>query len=94
MSGRLERRAAACPAHPVGGNCDERTILSVFIRTANAFVDDRQRTLAVLARALGDQLFDPESQRRQRRRQDHRQLVAPCEVVAPMNEPSSNPAFA
>ena len=40
------------------------------------FVDDRQRTLAVLAGALRDELFDPETERGERRRQRQRQLVA------------------
>ena len=48
----------------------------VLVRPPQRFVHDGQRTFAVLPRALGDELFDPESQRMQRRRQHDRQLVA------------------
>ena len=66
MSRRLEGRQQALVRRiPLGCDCDERAILTVFIRAAERFVDHWQRALAMLARALGDQLLDPESQRRQ-----------------------------
>ena len=59
-----------------GGDGDKRAILAVLVGTPQRFVDDRQRARAALARALGDELFDPETERREPRRQSERQLVA------------------
>ena len=47
----------------VGGDGHKDTIGAVLVRTAQRFVDDRERALAVFAGAFGDELFDPETER-------------------------------
>src|SRR5205814_9083882 len=46
---------------------DERAIVAVSSGTSERFVDDGQRASAVLSGALGDQLLDPQTERRQAR---------------------------
>src|SRR3954465_10104927 len=60
----------------IGRNRDERTVAPVLVRTAERFVDDGERALVVFAGALGDELFDPESEGSQRWREGDGQLVA------------------
>ena len=77
MTGRFERREPVrVSGVAIGVDRDERAVGAVFVWTSSGFIDDRQRALPALAGALGDQLLDPQTERRQRRRQDDRQLVA------------------
>ena len=54
----------------------EQTICAVERRLGQRLAGNRHHALAALAGALGDQLFDPESERLERGRQKERQFVA------------------
>ena len=95
MAGRLQRGHRGLVGRVAfGGDDDEGAVLAVFVGPAERLVDDRQRALALLAGALGDQLFDPEAERRQRSGSTTVSLSRPASVVAAMNAPSSKPALA
>ena len=61
---------------------DEQPVPGVLLRAGEGFAVDREDTLALLAGALGEQLFDPCPQRRHGGRGGQGQLVAPCEGAA------------